>query len=408
MSQDIDPDGNSRVTINWRPRQFQWRDHITQLARLSGANEDDNKNHDDSAQDVRAATILGPKKEASSDHNDEQAKNDDGITRRAVIEGREVIFQLSQNITSNDGTKRTDRCQNNRTITVINSSRSRWEVRMRNAMIELGLAEVCVAYLSLFILMNTVFAALFYAHPDGCCDDPDMTFAEMFDFSVQTSSTIGYGGYVPSGKYSNFLVVVLTYTSIVLNTVLAGLLFMKFTSPVAKLQFSACMVYCNVKGLPCLQVRVGNCDGHSNLLTDVSAKLEFLFDGNIRDKYSADHHFIGTEELPLFNGHVQQLVGTWTMLHVVDETSPLFALPLDDSFPASCITCLQLTVTAVHHPTKSPITCHKEYALQDILIGHTFADSQLDKSNNNHSAQVDFSRMDDTKEAPVWYPMSQI
>ena len=98
---------------------------------------------------------------------------------------------------------------------------------------------------------------------------------------------IGYGGYVPEGKFSNFLVFMLSFLTLVLNSVYSGFLFLQFVTPYSKVTFSKVITLSNLNGFPCLQMRVGNPDWKTNPLTDVEARLSFQyhvkykgFDGN--------------------------------------------------------------------------------------------------------------------------------
>ena len=349
---------------------------------------------------VRAADLFQSQRH-SPDDKDNKTSDDGGVPcRRALLHGKEVCFELRENVTQRPpiehGTK-----NNKSSLTLINAERSNWEIRMRLWMIGFSLTQVTVAYLALFVVLNLVFAGLFLANPDGCCDDPDLTLAQTFDFAVQTSSTIGYGGYVPLGMYPNFLVVMLNYTSIVLNTVLAGLLFLKFTTPVAKVQFSKVLVYCNVNGLPCLQLRVANCDGDANKLTNATAHLTYYFGiQTTGDEFSAQQVFVGNQELSLFPSQRDSLTGVWTLLHVVDEKSPLFGINLSE-LPVNHR--FHVTIDAVHDITKSDISVHAQYMVPDILVGHVF-ENQMVLDAAAGDLTIDNACLDTTQPAPVWYP----
>lgn len=323
--------------------------------------------------------------------------------RTTRVDGKKLCFELRDDVTQKPLTDRTDRLK--RSLVHTNHVPSHWEMRLRLWMIQFTMTQVTVAYLFLFIAMNSLFAGLFYAHPDKCCDDSSMTYGQVFDFAIQTSTTIGYGGYVPIGYYANFLVVLLSYSSILLNTLLAGLLFLKFVTPFAKIEFSDIMTLSNVNGLPCLQLRVGNCDGYNNLLTDVHVRFTYSFSITYNDEYGKEHLLGQTSDLKLLNDTRDHLAEVWTLRHVIDETSPLFGINFTE-YPGTNILEFRATLTGTQDITKSPITAQAGYQVQDVLIGHCFQD-QIDWDNATHQIVVDYAKMNETRPHPVWYPVSK-
>ena len=343
----------------------------------------------------KTASAIFASSSSSIDNDDINAN-----CKTAVVDGKQVDFELRENVTQPPTTDRQGRLQ--RTVVNINADPSHWDVRARFWLIKLRLTQMTVLYLVLFLVINVIFAGLFYIQPDKCCDDPDMTFAEVFDFTVQTSTTIGYGGYVPHGYFANFLVVMLSYLVALLNAVLAGLIFLKFVTPIARLQFSNTMVYCNFNGLPCLQVRVGNSDGQFNNLTDMTARMTCMHLIQYKDERGREQTFGQTEELKLLSDKRDQLAGVWTLKHVVDETSPLFGLNFSE-FPGDTIKDFRVAINAMQDITMAPINAQTSYMIEDVLIGHAFED-QIDWDQDAGIVTIDYAKLSATYPSPVWYP----
>ena len=194
----------------------------------------------------------------------------------------------------------------------------------------------------------------------------------------------------------------LSYVTVLLNAVLAGLLFLKFVTPVAKIQFSNVLVYSNCNGLPCLQLRVGNADGEANRLTDVTARLAHLYQIHYKDENGKEQEFAQHQTLELLNDRNEELTAIWTLKHVIDENSPLFGLNLSE-FPGNKIIQFKITINAVHDVTKSPINAHAAYLVEDVMIGHAFED-QVSWNSETRELVMDFAKLSSTKPAPVWYP----
>jgi len=327
-------------------------------------------------------------------------------SRTAMIDGKEVTFSLVKNLTKRPETSRAERINLNwRSVNVNETSfLGRSAVTVRRWLTKRDIPMLTLLYLVAFLGMNALFALGFYYGDEGkCCEDPSMTFAQVFDFAVQTSSTIGYGGFWPKGYVNNVLVVLLTVLSILLSTVYAGLLFFKFITPEANLEFSEVMTLSNVLNEPCLEIRVGNADGYGNPLINAEARLtirssqEYLCeDGKSKKNLSQ------TEELPLAVSSHHRLDGVWVLRHYIDYKSPLYGFRFDE-FPASNINLFQLSIKAIQELTKGEVYGFAMYQTQDLLIGHQFED-QVDWNPETRRAVFDYAKLSSTHPALVWYP----
>ena len=308
--------------------------------------------------------------------------------RTGIVDGKKVTFELLSDVTQKPLIPRKERLQR-RHIT-INADRSNQEVRLRFWLMRFSLQRLSLAFFASFILMNLVFAILFYfvTGDQRCCGDPSFTFGNTFAFTIQTSTTIGYGSFSPSGMVSNFLVVVLSYTSTLINTIFAGLLFTKFVTPVINIQFSDVMTLCNVNGIPTLSFRIGNADGpDENPLTDINVRLTYSFRIPYMDYKGTKQVYAQTDELRLLSSRRHGLKEAWTLRHSVDESSPLFGLNFGEH-PGNKIYVFTLSVDAVQELSKSTVNVQTEYTLEDILIGHRFQNLETveedDQFQNNN------------------------
>lgn len=250
-----------------------------------------------------------------------------------------------------------------------------------------------------------MFAALWSIQEGNCCGDSGLSYTDIFDFAIQTSSTIGYGGYVPDGPVSNFLVVVITIVTLVLNAVYCGLLVMKFVCPAAKFQFSDVMTLSNVNGLPCLELRVGNADGNNNVLLNADVRMTYSFIMDYVDE-KGEKQWIGqTEELKLLYDRRPILhTYVWTLRHIVDEKSPLFGLDLLTP-PGSQIFEFRVAIQATQQSTGGMVFHHEGYKCEDVMIGHRFVD-QIVVDKESGTGTCDYAKFNETVPQPVWYPVS--
>ena len=320
-----------------------------------------------------------------------------------VVDGKKIMFELRTDVTQKPALSRKERLE--RSHIILNSDRSTWEVRGRLWLMQFRLSTLCAVFLVFFISMNLVFATLFYfLAEDRCCGNANLTFSEVFAFSIQTSTTIGYGSLSPTGTgtVANFLVLMLSYLTTLVNTIFAGLLFTQFVTPVINIQFSDVMTLCNVNGVPCLSIRIGNADRDLNPLTNINVRLTYSYRIPYMDHLGQEKFFQQTEELTLLSDRQYDLSEVWTLRHVLDEASPLFSLHFEEH-PANKIYVFTLSIDAVQDLTKSSVNLQTEYALEDILIGHSFQ-PLVSFDKEGRVATSDYSKMSETEPYPVWYP----
>lgn len=320
--------------------------------------------------------------------------------RTGIVDGKPVVFELVTDVTKKPDGSRKQRLKRRREI--INSTRSPLETRLRFWLMNFNVSTLSISFVGVFVAMNAFFALLFYSLQDRCCGNPDMSFANVFAFCVQTSTTVGYGVLAPKGTASNFFVLILWFDATLLNTLFAGLLFAKFVTPVINIEFSDVMTLCNVNGVPCLSLRFGNADGYENPLTDINVRLTYSYQIPYVDHVGKKKFFRQSEELALLSSRQHGLVETWTLRHVLDETSPLFGLHFQEH-PANKIYIFTLSVDAVQELTKATVNIQTEYTVDDIMIGHTFVTSTV-VSEDGCVSISDYSKMSDTEPYPVWYP----
>lgn len=178
--------------------------------------------------------------------------------------------------------------------------------------------------LALYFLSNIVFGTLYALIGDGSLVDTSAdpmtnTFLRSFFFSVQTFATIGYGTIHPVGIVPNLLVTVESYYSLLANALITGVVFARFARPTAKIVFSECAVIAPYRGKSGLMFRLVN--GRSSQMIDVEAKVMFarFCDENGQQVRKFD-------ALELERRKVAFFPLSWTVVHPIDETSPLWGM----------------------------------------------------------------------------------
>mmetsp|Transcript_23739 Transcript_23739/g.58185 ORF Transcript_23739/g.58185 Transcript_23739/m.58185 type:complete len:419 (-) Transcript_23739:443-1699(-) len=320
------------------------------------------------------------------------------------IDGRPLTFALVNNVSKLPKISRSQRTPTRAVnLNVHHSSyRGRAEHRVQRWLTKRSIPALTTLHLAAFLAVNTIFSVFWYLEDGGCCEK-EMSFAQTFDFAVHTSSTIGYGVYSPTGMLNNALVVLLMSVSICLSTVYAGLLFFKFITPTANIEFSEVIAMSNVMQVPCLEIRVGNADGDSNMLINAEANMCITSVQLYKCPHEFDfRHTSQTEELKLAVSHKHKLDGVWTLRHFVDEDSPLYGMRFDE-YPGNTIKAVEVNVKAVHESTKGEVCSQATFQVEDILVGQRF-EEQYTWDAETQTEYYDYSKLSSTKPSMVWYP----
>ncbi|MCU1339252.1 MAG: Ion transport 2 domain protein, partial [Bryobacterales bacterium] len=171
-----------------------------------------------------------------------------------------------------------------------------------------------------YLVVNIIFAALYTLLGPGSlrAAERDMgAFSQAFFFSVHTLTTVGYGDLYPLGMAANVVAAVEAAMGLMGFALATGLLFARFSRPNAQLVFSDQMVVAPYRDGNSLQFRIAN--RRDNVLTDVQADMMLMTveqdaSGQLRRNFA---------ELKLERDKVFFLALTWTVLHPIDESSPL-------------------------------------------------------------------------------------
>jgi inward rectifier potassium channel len=170
-----------------------------------------------------------------------------------------------------------------------------------------------------YLLSNALFALGYMAcGPEALgglrSDTPQGRFVEEFFFSIQTFATIGYGVVYPRSFAANVLVTIESLAGLLGFALATGLLFARFARPTARILFSRQAIIAPYHGITAFEFRIANV--RSNQLIDVAARVQlsrFLPNGR--------REFI---PLSLERSQVVFFPLAWTIVHPIDEKSPLW------------------------------------------------------------------------------------
>lgn len=245
---------------------------------------------------------------------------------------------------------------------------------------------VLVAYLAL----NLAFAAA-YALGGACIEGmPPGSFSTAFFYSVQTLSTVGFGHLYPVTLYGNIVTTVEIVIGMFYTAVVTGLIFVRFSRPVAAVLFSRTMVICPFDGKPALQLRVVNL--RRQVMVEAEFRLILLRMEPVAEGGNAPRYH--TLELEL--DRLIMFPNTLTIRHFIDEQSPLYGVTpeqLEKSharFMAS-IVCVDTVIPA-------SVQSEATFTWRDVEFGRRFVVIYTEREDG--SLEVDYGRVHETEPFP--------
>lgn len=235
--------------------------------------------------------------------------------------------------------------------------------------------------ISVFLMFNAVFAMIYQIDPHGIANQYPKGLAGAFFFSVETLATVGYGDMHPQSVYTH----VVATAEIILGmgdiAVFTGLIFARFSRPRAKIVFGKHPIVRTIDGKQMLMIRAANM--RQNLIAQASAHMHLL-----RMHVSPEGFQIRRiEDLKLVRDQHPIFVLSWSLMHVIDESSPLYnATP--DSLEAE-EAALLLTIEGVDETTSQSMLARYQWGIKDVRWNHRYVD--LVRRNSDGVSVIDYN-----------------
>lgn len=149
-------------------------------------------------------------------------------------------------------------------------------------------------------------------------------FKELYFFSTETFTTVGYGRVNPVGDAANVVAAIESMNGFLSFAIATGLIYGRFSRPRAHLAFSENALIAPYQGKTALMFRFV-CFKEQHALTDVSVKVNLAM--MTQENGKAHYHYFS---LSLERDYIESLPMNWTIVHPIDEQSPLAGLSAED------------------------------------------------------------------------------
>ncbi len=218
-----------------------------------------------------------------------------------------------------------------------------------------------------YLCTNVLFALAYLACGVGAITNTEPgSLIDLFYFSAQTMSTIGYGQMTPVGHWPNSIVTFEAFFGIVYSALTTGLAFARFTRPTAGVHFSKVAVVGLHNGMKSFKFRLANV--RRSHIVEAQLRL-WLVSESMTTEGERYHRSI---ELPLRRAENPVFSIMWTAMHSLDSASPLL-----ECFKSGSVHHqwhLLVTFTGYHESLANQVYARHVYLPKDVQQNARFVD----------------------------------
>lgn len=238
-----------------------------------------------------------------------------------------------------------------------------------HTMIEMPNWKFMFILFSFYIIINFVFAILYYAigieHLDGIAQSQSALtqFGQAYFFSAQTFTTVGYGHISPTGFLTSALSAAEALIGLLSFAIATGLFFGRFSKPTAFLKFSHNALISPYKEGKALMIRLAPFKNTN--FTDATAKVTLGM--SIEENGEKTNKFY---TLNLELDRINALSLSWTLVHAITEESPLYNFTEDDFKKIHGE--ILVFITTFDDMFSNTVAARTSYTFNEIIYGAKF------------------------------------
>ena len=247
------------------------------------------------------------------------------------------------------------------------------------------------SYAGFFALFNLIFAALYQAQPADIANLNPGGYWGRFFFSVETLATVGYGDMHPQTVYAHVVASIEIFTGMMSLALITGMMFARFSRPTARILFARHAVIRQFDGRLTLMLRAAN--ARQNVIMEATAQLRL-----IRDEQTAEGYRIRRiYDLPLRRREQPLFLYGWSLMHVIDEASPLSGANLESLKATKAF--LLLTIGGIDETTGQTLMSRHQYHSTSLRWNHTFTD--IFTTGEDGIDRFDYTKFHDVEPLPT-------
>ncbi len=232
-------------------------------------------------------------------------------------------------------------------------------------MLSIPLWQFACIILAFYFVINVIFTSVYLLigtdQLQGMLADRGwQRIKEVFYFSTQTFTTLGYGRINPLGDAASIISSLEALCGFATFAIMTGLIYGRFTKPRSYLVFSSQALFSPYRDKTALMFRMATYkDNHTLTNAEIKVTLALLVDN--------EYNFY---DLALERQKVDNLPMNWTVVHPIDDTSPLNGFTAADIEAADVE--LYVLITAFDEVYSSSVLQRTSYTYREMKFDAKF------------------------------------
>lgn len=271
-----------------------------------------------------------------------------------------------------------------------------------HTMLSLPIWKFLLLIMSSLIFVNIIFASIYYFigidHLTGIHRVNSLEqFGEAFFFSVQTFTTVGYGRIAPIGWLTSSVAAFEAFFGLLSFAIATGLIYGRFSRPTAYLYYSDNFIIAPYKDGRALMMRVAPYKNTVLLEAEAKVTIALMIDDNgekVNRFYPVELEFAKVNALTL----------SWTIVHPIEENSPLYNFTQEDFAKADGEVLVFLK--AFDDTFCNTVVSRSSYTFRDAVYGKKFV-PMYSRSEDGGKTVLDLEKLNAMQDAPIINKISQ-
>jgi hypothetical protein len=252
---------------------------------------------------------------------------------------------------------------------------------------------IVAVYIAINLFFATIYCLMGIEHLGGIITTGSVlhNFGEAFFFSAQTFTTVGYGRINPVGFGASAIAAIEALLGLLSFALATGLLYGRFARPQSFIKFSDFAVVAPFENGVALMFRM--VPYKNNALLDAEAKISLAM--QVEENGKMNNRFF---TLDLQIAKVNALTLSWTIVHPINEKSPLYNIAQEDY--ANFKVELLVFVKAFDEMFANTVVARTSYSAQEIVFGAKFK-PMYHPSDNNTKTILDIAKLNEIETTSI-------
>lgn len=221
--------------------------------------------------------------------------------------------------------------------------------------------QLTIAICIWYILINLLFGAVYYLIGPQYFGGLDANtesekFINLFFFSAQTITTLGYGHIYPIGNTASTAASIESLMGLLSFAIATGIIFGRFSRPRADILYSRNILITPYQGITGLMFRITNKKQYELIESEASVTMTMKNPSTNRREFF---------NLGLEINRINFLALSWTIVHPISESSPLFGLSLKELAERDAE--IIILIKAINDTVSQTVYSRHSYKISDFV-----------------------------------------